>query len=292
MLRFRCAAASHVGLVRTNNEDSGYAGAYLLLVADGVGGAAAGEVASASTTYVTSSVSMISDDDPLAVLAQAVEFAHHHVRDGVEADPQRDGMSTTLTAVLGNGERFGLVHVGDSRGYLWRDGALTPITRDHSLMQMLLDSGELRPEDAEDFPYRSVIARSINQIEDPEPDLVLLDLRCGDRILLASDGLTDIVPDDLLGPTVAMPDLDAAVDELVSLALAAGGRDNVTCILGEVVEGDLIHPRGRMIGAAADPHNLIDPAAVRIDRVGGRRTAKLQAVSTGADPWGHTGATA
>lgn len=292
MLRFRCAAASHVGLVRSNNEDAGYAGAYLLLVADGVGGAAAGEVAAASTAYVTSTVSMISEDDPLAVLAQAVDFAHTHVRDGVTVDPGRDGMSTTLTAVLGNGERFGLVHVGDSRGYLWRDGTLSPITRDHSLMQMLLDSGELSPEDAEDFPYRSVIARSINQVEEPEPDLVLLDLQQGDRILLASDGLTDIVPEDLFGQAVATPDLDSAIDELVALALAAGGRDNITCILGEVVEGDLIHPRGQLIGAAADPKNLIDGTAVRIDRVGGRRMARLQSLSPSAHRWGRSGASA
>jgi protein phosphatase len=281
VLRFSYAAASHVGLVRSNNEDAGYAGAYLLLVADGVGGAAAGEVASASTAYVTSSVSMISQDDPLDVLAQSVDFAHRHLQDGVAVDPRRDGMSTTLTAVLGNGERFGLVHIGDSRGYQWREGQLMPITRDHSLMQMLLDSGELRPEDAADFPYRSVIARSINQLETPEPDLVLLDLEVHDRILLASDGLTDIVDEERIAAAVAEPELDRAVQRLVQLALAAGGRDNVTCILGEVVEGDLIHPRGTLVGAAADPSNLIDGAAIRTSRQAGRPTAFLQDLN----PW-------
>lgn len=281
MLRFTYAAASHVGLVRTNNEDAGYAGAYLLLVADGVGGAAAGEIAAASTTYVTSSVSMISQDDPLRVLAQSVDFAHRHLQDGVAVDPRRDGMSTTLTAVLGNGEHFALVHIGDSRGYQWRTGRLRPITRDHSLLQMLLDSGELRPEDAADFPYRSVIARSINHLEVPEPDLVLLDLQVGDRILLASDGLTDLVDEEPIATAVADPDLDQAVQRLVDLALAAGGRDNITCILGEVVEGERIHPRGTLIGAAADPRNLIDGAAIRIDQTGGRRTAQLQELG----PW-------
>jgi len=275
VLRFRYAATSHAGLVRSNNEDAGYAGAYLLLVADGVGGAAAGEVASASTAYVTSSVSMISEDDPLAVLAQAIDFCHVHLRDGVAAAPERDGMSTTLTAVLGNGERFGLAHIGDSRGYLLRDGALRQITKDHSLLQMLLDSGELAAEDAADFPYRSVIARSINHVEPPEPDLVLLDLQPGDRVLLASDGLSDLVPEKSIATAVARADLERAVEELVDLALAAGGRDNITCVLGEVVEGDLIHPRGQMVGAAADPRNLIDGAAVRIDRIGGRRSARL-----------------
>ncbi|HEY9293032.1 MAG TPA: protein phosphatase 2C domain-containing protein [Microlunatus sp.] len=286
MLRFRYAATSHPGLVRSNNEDAGYAGAYLLLVADGVGGAAAGEVASASTAYVASTVSMISDDDPLAVLAQAVEFAHQHLRDGVEIDPERDGMSTTLTAVLGNGERFGLAHVGDSRAYLWRDGVCHQITKDHSLLQMLLDSGELSTEEAESFPYRSVIARSINHMDAPEPDLVLLDLQAGDRVLLASDGLTDLVPAELIGKAIAADDLDEVVAVLVDLALGAGGRDNITCILGELVEGDLIHPRGELIGAATNPANLIDGAAIRIDRIGSRRSARLQPAGAGwQTPW-------
>ena len=277
VLRFRYAAKSHPGLVRSNNEDAGYAGAYLLLVADGVGGAAAGEIASASTTYVTSTVSMISDDDPIAVLAQAVDFAHRHLQDGVRLDPLRDGMSTTLTAILGNGERFALAHVGDSRGYLLRDGVLHRITRDHTLLQAMLDSGQLRPDEAETFPYRSVIARSITHTEAPEPDLCLLDLKLGDRVLLASDGLTDLVDGESIGLAIeADDDLDAGVDRLTALALAAGGRDNIICILGEVVEGDLINPRGTLVGAAADPGNLIDGAAIRIDHNGSRRTARLQ----------------
>ncbi|MBO0812013.1 MAG: serine/threonine-protein phosphatase [Microlunatus sp.] len=285
MLRFRYAAASHPGRVRGNNEDSGYAGAYLLLVADGVGGAAAGEIASASTAYVTSTVSMISDDDPLAVLAQAVDLAHQHLRDGVQADPLRDGMSTTLTAVLSNGERFALAHVGDSRGYLWRDGTLRQITKDHTLVQMMLDSGQLSPQDAEAFPYRSVIARSITHNDPPEPDLCLLDILPGDRLLLASDGLTDLVRDELISSAISQHDLDSGVDHLIDLALAAGGRDNITCILGEVVEGDLINPRGTLLGAAANPANLIDGAAVRIDHTAAHRTARLQPLGS----WSRAG---
>lgn len=277
MLRFRYAAKSHPGLVRSNNEDAGYAGAYLLLVADGVGGAAAGEIASASTAYVTSTVSMISDDEPISVLAQAVDFAHRHLQDGVRIDPLRDGMSTTLTAILGDGERFALAHVGDSRGYLLRDGVLHRITRDHTLLQAMLDSGQLRPDEAETFPYRSVIARSITHSETPEPDLCLLDIKLGDRILLASDGLTDLVDARSIGVAMeADDDLDAGADRLTALALAAGGRDNITCVLAEVVEGDLINPRGTLVGAAADPNNLIDGAAVRIDHNGSQRTARLQ----------------
>lgn len=286
MLRFRYAAHSHPGLVRSNNEDAGYAGAYLLLVADGVGGAAAGEIAAASTAYVTSTVSMISEDDPLAVLAQSVQFAHEHLRDGVRADPTRDGMSTTLTAVLGNGERFALVHIGDSRGYLWRDGTLRRITKDHTLLQMMLDSGQLQSEDAASFPYRSVIARSVTHNEPPEPDLSLLDLEPGDRLLLASDGLTDLVRDELICSAISNHDLDSGVGHLIDLALAAGGRDNITCVLGEVVEGALINPRGTLVGAATDPANLIDGTAVRIDRTSPRRTARLQTFSSSGTWYG------
>lgn len=276
MLRFRYAAKSHPGLVRSNNEDAGYAGAYLLLVADGVGGAAAGEIASASTAYVASTVSMISDDDPMTVLAQAVAFAHRHLQDGVRLDPLRDGMSTTLTAVLGDGERFALAHVGDSRGYLLRDGVLHRVTRDHTLLQLMLDTGQLRPDEAETFPYRSVIARSITHTEAPEPEICLLDLRPGDRVLLASDGLTDLVDAEVICSAVETADLDSAATRLIALALAAGGRDNITCIIGEVVEGELINPRGTLVGAAADPGNLIDGAAIRIDHNGSQRSARLQ----------------
>jgi len=276
VLRFRCSGRSHPGLVRSNNEDAGYMGAYLLLVADGVGGAAAGEIAAASTAYVASTVSMITDDDPKAVLAQAVTFAHQHLRDGVRANPLLDGMSTTLTAVFGDGERFALAHVGDSRAYLWRNGALHQITKDHTLVQMMLDSGQLRAEEAANFPYRSVIARSVTHSDPPEPDLCLLDLEAGDRLLVASDGLTDLIRDDLLCSAISSHDLESGVDHLVDLALAAGGRDNITCILGEVVNGPLIHPRGALLGAAADPANLIDGAAVRIDHTAPRRTARLQ----------------
>lgn len=284
MLRFRYAAASHTGLVRPHNEDAGYAGGYLLLVADGVGGSAAGEVASASTAYVTSTVSMISDDDPLAVLAQAVSYSQQHLSDGVDLEPMRDGMSTTLTAVLCDGDRFALGHIGDSRCYLWRDDTLSQLTKDHTLVQHLLDSGDLTADQAVDFPYRSVIARSIHPRERPTPDLVLLDLRPGDRLLLASDGLTDLISDTAIAAALGGDDLEQQVDQLLQLALDAGGRDNITCVLAEVIVGERIHPRGTLVGAATDPHNLIDGAAIRIERSADRRSARLQSPSATTMP--------
>ncbi|MGN6129536.1 MAG: PP2C family protein-serine/threonine phosphatase [Nocardioidaceae bacterium] len=128
MLRFRSAGRSHPGLVREHNEDSGFAGPYLQLVADGVGGAAAGEVASATAAYVTSAVTMArgTGADVREVLAEAVRLAQEQLRAGVAADPDREGMGTTLTAVLTDGQTVALAHLGDSRAYLWREDTLVP----------------------------------------------------------------------------------------------------------------------------------------------------------------------
>lgn len=267
MLRFSAASASHVGRVRTNNEDSGFAGPYLIAVADGVGGAAAGEVASASTTYVTSAMSMISRTaDPLSVLGAAVHRSHEHLRDGVLAEPSRDGMATTLTAVLSDGERFGLAHIGDSRGYLARDGSLIAITHDHTLVQTLVDEGQITAREVREHPYRSVVLRSIDGQHSPEPDLVWLDLREGDRLLLCSDGLTDMVPEEEIQVLLSAPSVGTAVSQLVEAALEAGGRDNITCIASDVVTSDLLCPDGALLGAVRDLDNLVDAAAVRMTR--------------------------
>jgi serine/threonine protein phosphatase PrpC len=265
MLRFTWAAHSHVGLVRTNNEDSGFAGPYLLLVADGVGGAAAGEVASASTTYVTATLAMAAGDrPPLDVLTEAVARSHQLLRDGVAAAPERAGMATTLTAVLGDGTGFGLVHVGDSRGYLRRDGELTRVTRDHTLVQQLLDEREITADEAARHPYRSMVLRSVDADLPPQPDLVRLDLREGDRVLLCSDGLSDLVADADIARLLAAPDLDDAVRGLVEAALAAGGRDNITCVAGDVVEAAGLLPDGTLVGAVRDLDNQVDPAAIHL----------------------------
>lgn len=265
MLRFTWAAHSHVGLVRTNNEDSGFAGPYLLLVADGVGGAAAGEVASASTTYVTATLAMAGrEGPPLDVLAEAVTRSHELLRAGVAADPERTGMATTLTAVLGDGAGFALAHVGDSRGYRWRDGELTRVTRDHTLVQQLLDEREITPAEAARHLYRSMVLRSVDAEQPPQPDLVRLDLREGDRVLLCSDGLSDLVSDTDIARLLAAPDLDDAVRDLVDAALAAGGRDNITCVAGDVVDAPGLRPDGTLVGAVADLDNQVDPAAIHL----------------------------
>lgn len=265
MLRFGYDAESHVGLVRDGNEDAGFAGPYLQLVADGVGGAAAGEVASATTAYVVSALAAReSHDDLLVTLRAAVRTAHDQLRLGVELDAARAGMATTLTAVVTDGERCALVHVGDSRAYLLREGELHRLTSDHTLVQSLVDQGRLAREEVARHPYRSVVLKSVDAEAPPEPDAVYLDLQVGDRLLLCSDGLTDLVPDEVIGDALARLERGDAVNALVRAALQAGGRDNVTCLVSEVEDGPRLVRTGMVLGAMADPYLVVDPAAVRL----------------------------
>ena len=265
MLRFGYDAESHVGLVRDGNEDAGFAGPYLQLVADGVGGAAAGEVASATTAYVVSALAaMESRGDLLEMLRDATRTAHEQLRVGVELDGSRAGMATTLTAIVTDGDRCALVHVGDSRAYLLRGGELHRLTADHTFVQSLVEQGRLSPEEVRRHPYRSVVLRSVDAETPPEPDAVYLDLRVGDRLLLCSDGLTDLVSDAVITSAMTGLDRDEAVSVLVRAALEAGGRDNVTCLLADVEDGPRLVRTGKVLGAMADPYLVVDPAAVRL----------------------------
>jgi len=263
MLRFDYAATSHVGLVRDGNEDAGFAAPYLQLVADGVGGSAAGEVASATTAYVVSALAAADPDaDPATLLRAAVLEAHRQLREGVRRSPDRAGMATTLTAVVVHDDRFHLVHVGDSRAYVLRAQELTRLTADHTLVQSLIDDGTLTETTAEDFAFRSVVLRSVNAESPVEPDVSEVELRPGDRLLLCSDGLSDLVPDEGIADALATADLQLAAAALVDAALAAGGRDNVTCLVADVVDGPRISRDGLVVGALADPRLIVDPAAV------------------------------
>ncbi|WP_069109910.1 PP2C family protein-serine/threonine phosphatase [Jiangella alba] len=264
MLRFRPAATSDRGLVRDNNEDSGYASAGLLLVADGVGGNAAGEVASASVAHVVASFVLGSRErqDPVALLSDAVEFAFAHLGDGVRRDPARAGMATTLTALLADGDGFTLAHVGDSRGYLLRGPDLCQLTRDDTLVQELVDEGRITRQDIPTHPYRSVVVRSVTAGTTPDVTIARVALQPGDRVLLCSDGLSDFVPEHVIGDLLDVGTPTTAAQRLVDAALAAGGRDNVTCIVGDVDEGNPhVRHNGHLVGAHRNPVNLIDPAA-------------------------------
>jgi serine/threonine protein phosphatase PrpC len=265
VLRFSGVALSHVGLVRSGNEDSGFMGPTCMLVADGVGGAAAGEVASATTAYVVSATALADpDSDPVEMLRAAIQLAQQQVALGVARDPGRAGMATTLTALATDGERFALGHLGDSRGYLFRDGTLRRISRDHTWVQRLVDEGSLVEEDVPYHPWRNVVTRSVNGDAAERGDVTELDLVPGDRLLLASDGLTDLVREPDIEGILADHVDDAAVEHLVDAALAGGGRDNVTCLLATVVDGPAVSTDGVLLGALRDPFNIVDAAAVRM----------------------------
>lgn len=237
-LALRYAVRSDVGLLREGNEDSAFAGPRLLAIADGMGGHAAGEVASA---VAISTIAKLADDVPdnglLDALARAVATANRTLHDMSLADPSVEGMGTTLTAMLWSGPRFGLCHIGDSRAYLLRGDEFRQITRDHTLVQALVDDGRISPVEAASHPQRSLLLRALDGSTEAEPDLAMLQARVGDRYLLCSDGLSDVVSEGVIHQTLAaLPEPDQAVLKLIDLAIAGGGPDNITCIVADVVD--------------------------------------------------------
>lgn len=257
-LTLRYAARSDVGLLRDGNEDSGYASPHLLVVADGMGGAAAGEVAS---SVAVAALASLDDDEPsgdlLEVFADAVRRIEDQLGGLVDAEPRLRGMGTTLTAVVRAQGRLGLVHVGDSRGYLMRSGTLERITRDHTLVQSLIDTGRLSEHDAATHPQRNVLTRVLDGAHPTEADLSIREIKAGDRILLCSDGLSGVVSADTIAASLlANDDPQNAVDELVDLALRAGGPDNITCVVGDVVDNE----------TAPEPGDALVVGAVGVQR--------------------------
>ncbi|WP_282689774.1 MULTISPECIES: PP2C family serine/threonine-protein phosphatase [unclassified Streptomyces] len=239
-LSLRFAAGSHKGMIREGNEDSGYAGPRLLAIADGMGGQAAGEVASSE---VISTLVPLDDDVPgsdlLTSLGTTVQQANDQLRVMVEEDPQLEGMGTTLTALLWTGQRLGLVHVGDSRAYLLRDGVLTQITQDHTWVQRLVDEGRITEEEATTHPQRSLLMRALGSGDHVEPDLSIREVRAGDRYLICSDGLSGVVSHQTMEETLASyQGPQETIQELIQLALRGGGPDNITCIVADVLDVD------------------------------------------------------
>ncbi|AZP23423.1 Stp1/IreP family PP2C-type Ser/Thr phosphatase [Streptomyces aquilus] len=263
-LSLRFAAGSHKGMIREGNEDSGYAGPRLLAIADGMGGAAAGEVASSEAI---STIVALDDDVPgsdvLTSLGIAVQRANDQLRSMVEEDPQLEGMGTTLTALLWTGQRLGLVHVGDSRAYLLRDGVLTQITQDHTWVQRLVDEGRITEEEATTHPQRSLLMRALGSGEHVEPDLSIREVRAGDRYLICSDGLSGVVSHQTLEETLASyQGPQETVQQLIELALRGGGPDNITVIVADVLDLDTgdtlagqLHDTPVVVGAVAENQN-------------------------------------
>ena len=260
-LVLRYAVRSDVGLLREGNEDSAYAGPRLLAVADGMGGHAAGEVASSLT--IASMAKLDSEPpggDMLAELAAAVAAANTRLQEMIIANPAVEGMGTTLTALFWSDGHAALCHIGDSRGYLLREGELYQITHDHTLVQSLVDEGRISADDVSTHPQRSLLLRALDGRSVAEPDLSVHDGQVGDRYLLCSDGLSGVVSDETLRETMAgVEDPDAVTRQLIELALHGGGPDNITCIVADVVDTTASRepPTGAPVlaGAAASVHD-------------------------------------
>ncbi|GLY06116.1 MULTISPECIES: PP2C family serine/threonine-protein phosphatase [Actinoplanes] len=238
-LHLRWAAVTDQGHVRSNNEDCHYAGDNLLVVCDGMGGMAAGDLASRLAVEAMVSLDAVIDtDQQMDSLHRALEVANQRIAEQVLADPSLQGMGTTLTAVLFNGERAAMAHVGDSRAYLLREDRLNQLTKDDTYVQMLVDQGLIKPEEAAGHPRRAVVTRVL-QGEPVSPAYVIVEPQPGDRWLLCSDGLTGVVSDAVIEQELqTVPDPKSCAERLIDLALRGGGPDNVTVIVADVTTRD------------------------------------------------------
>lgn len=255
------AARSDVGLVRSNNQDSAFAGPNLLVVADGMGGAAGGDIASSIAVGTLAGLDgeELGQEEALEALKDAIAQAHSQIVERAHNDPELSGLGTTVTAILRTGHTLAMAHIGDSRAYLFRDGVLDQITTDHSFVQHLVDTGRLSVADAETHPKRSMLLRVLGDVDAEVPvDISARETKPGDRWLLCTDGLSSVVAKATLVTTMESMDTPAeCADRLVGLALAGGAPDNVTCIVADVVDLDRSSAKKRprdvtqIVGSAA-----------------------------------------
>lgn len=246
-LILRTAVLTDLGLRRANNEDAAYAGRRLLAVADGMGGLPAGEMASELAIRALAGVDPpadagqvghVGDEELAAALRAGFEEASTRIRAAAEEDAVRDGMGTTVTALLFGTDRAVLMHVGDSRGYLFRDGELTQLSKDDTFVQALVDQGVLTPESARSHPQRSLVTKAM-QGQAVAPLCVTVPIRVGDVFLLCSDGLSDVVTDgEMVEALSSCGELDSCASRLVAAAVGAGAPDNVTVLLARVISVD------------------------------------------------------
>ncbi|UOQ57035.1 Stp1/IreP family PP2C-type Ser/Thr phosphatase [Leucobacter allii] len=283
---YTSAIGSHVGMVRSNNQDSGFAGGHLFLVADGMGGHAGGDVASAIAAKALSSLDVPptgSAETATNALRTAILEANAKLRATVRERPELAGMGTTFTGFIPVGDRLALAHIGDSRLYLLRDGALQQITKDHTFVQRLVDSGKITEEEAKTHPRRSVLMRVLGDVDSsPQVDTRVLDTRPGDVWLLCSDGLCGYVEDDDIEKILRRrTSLQGAVDALIDKSLAHGAPDNVTVVLVETEAApeldpddtrELVEAERRFVGSAATAPEPRDGAvSTARTRILGRR---------------------
>jgi PPM family protein phosphatase len=252
-MKFRVGAATDVGKVRTRNEDSYLVDAPLYVVADGMGGHRGGDVAS-QLTVETLRDARPEWGAPGGELMEAVRSANRVVYDRSAADRDLRGMGTTVTALQIAGDAGRIVHVGDSRAYLLRDGALQQLTQDHTLVQQMVDEGQLDAEDAERHPARHIMTRALGVEPQVQIDELTLDLHTGDRLLLCSDGLSGMLTsDDIQALLGRDSDAQETAEALVALAVERGGEDNVTVVVVDVEEGDAPEESEAASAAVAAP---------------------------------------
>ena len=251
------AAVSHVGRIRSNNQDSGYAGRRLFLVADGMGGHAGGDVASAIATRRIAEADADYDTAPdaAAALEGALVAANRRLAETVAEHSELTGMGTTVSAFLLNDDRVVIAHIGDSRIYLLRSGELSQISTDHTFVQRLVDAGRITAEEAMVHPRRSVLMRVLGDVEtSPDVDSMVLDTRPGDRWMLCSDGLSGVVSfDDLHDIMSADVGAKQIADRLVKASLDGGAPDNVTVVVVDIGEPPAPATPPLIVGSAAAP---------------------------------------
>jgi protein phosphatase len=255
LLRLRYHAISDVGRVRKDNQDSGYAGPWLLAVCDGVGGAARGDIASSTAI---SELRQLDEPpgsgDPITRVTDALHEAHASIGAQVDQDPGLNGTSTTATVALFDGRRIAVGHVGDSRAYLYRHGELSQLTTDHTFVQSLIDDGRITEEEARVHPHRNLILKALDGLHEVEPDLFTLELVPGDRVFLCSDGACGVLGAARMADILSGGSPEYAAIELVRASLDAGSSDNVTCIVADVLTEE---------EAAADPsYGELEPMVV------------------------------
>lgn len=251
---FDYAALSDIGKIRQSNQDSGYAGPNLLVLADGMGGPAGGDIASSIAIDHLRSLDTEADtpEEALESLQEAIAQAHQELCERSTQDPALAGLGTTCIAIRRSQNAITMTHIGDSRAYRLRGGELRQMTNDHSFVQYLVDTGQLTPEQAENHPQRSVLLRVLGDSqEDVNLDESQPDFTVGDRWLLCSDGLCGFVSGQTIGKMLYRSETpQQACETLVELALKAGGPDNITCVVADIVE-DPQAQEPQIVGAAA-----------------------------------------
>jgi serine/threonine protein phosphatase PrpC len=261
-LQLRYVAHSEIGLIRKNNQDSGYASPHLLVVADGMGGAAAGDLASAVAIETIRKIEgPTTGNEMLEVLSGAIHQANDKIAELIESDFSLEGMGTTVTGAMFDGDQLGLAHIGDSRAYLYRDGHLQRLTHDHTWVQSLVDDGKISVSEAALHPHRSLLLKVLNGQPTNDPDLTMVPVKVGDRLMFCSDGVCGLIDDEVIETALQLPDLEQAGERLVVESLHEGGIDNITVIVADVV--DSAGSEEVMVLGAASEQPISPPGAPR-----------------------------